>query len=130
MCVIFRIQANYIFWKITESLYSFLSFDIRREFEMFEKINTDVVPQKRMDFCYGVTSTVYGIWRFQFNLMNRVISWEWMLHYGLNYKKLCQNRISLVNSMLSGWKLWKARVVPFQGKIMIKWTSWRLTLKN
>lgn len=57
----FRVQANYIFWKIIESLNSFLSLDIRREFELYEKARGNIKMQKRSDYCFGITSSVYGI---------------------------------------------------------------------
>ncbi|XP_072383741.1 neprilysin-2-like isoform X2 [Diabrotica undecimpunctata] len=59
------VKVNYIFWKVTKSLYPFLSRDIRREFEAYEDVISVTKghkkqSRKRADFCYGLTQTVFA----------------------------------------------------------------------
>ncbi|XP_057662027.1 neprilysin-2-like [Diorhabda carinulata] len=53
-------KANYIFWKITQFLYPFLSRDIRREFEAYENVINNSQPSRRSDFCSDMIQTVFA----------------------------------------------------------------------
>nr|XP_023011692.1 neprilysin-1-like isoform X1 [Leptinotarsa decemlineata] len=54
-----RVQMNYILWKIIQSLWNFLSSDIRKAFE----VDRDLKDQKnirRFEYCYEMTNTVFS----------------------------------------------------------------------
>lgn len=54
------VKTNYIFWKITQFLYPFLSRDIRREFEAYENVINNSQPGRRSDFCSGIVQRVFA----------------------------------------------------------------------
>ncbi|KAG5899139.1 hypothetical protein JTB14_027332 [Gonioctena quinquepunctata] len=55
-----RVQANYIMWKIIQSLRGFLSSDIRKEFEVDEDLRQNIKADTRAQYCYGITNTVFS----------------------------------------------------------------------
>ncbi|KAJ8967238.1 hypothetical protein NQ317_006653, partial [Molorchus minor] len=59
--ICYRIQANYIFWKVTESFSAFLTQSIRKKFEAYsDNLEEYEYPKDREEYCYGLTSTVFA----------------------------------------------------------------------
>lgn len=54
-----RVQADYIFWKLTESFSALLTYAIRKEFENYADVSKHYqFAKERENYCYGITSTV------------------------------------------------------------------------
>ncbi|KAJ8924080.1 hypothetical protein NQ315_006861 [Exocentrus adspersus] len=56
-----RVQADYIFWKLTESFSGLLTYVIRKEFETYTNFSKSYhFTKDRESYCYGITSTVFA----------------------------------------------------------------------